>query len=61
MPTPFNKQSHFSKYIEDKILIDVSDLTKGFLKMLEANRADYIIEYHFCMDGKSEFSISLLW
>ena len=21
----------------------------------------YIIEYYFCMDGKSEFSISLLW
>jgi len=51
----YTKERSYSKYI-DKILDKHkgnknliyrpgSDLTKGFLKMLESNRADYIIEY----------------
>ncbi len=51
----YTKERSYSKYI-DKIINKnkgngnlvyrpASDLTKGFLKMLEANRADYIIEY----------------
>lgn len=51
----YTKERSYSKYIDKVITKNVdnsnlvyrpaSDLTKGFLKMLEANRADYIIEY----------------
>lgn len=51
----YTKERSYSKYIDNIINKNegnknllyrpASDLTKGFLMMLEANRADYIIEY----------------
>jgi uncharacterized protein (TIGR02285 family) len=63
----YTKDRSYSKYI-DKVIAKyennkniiyrpASDLTKGFLKMLEANRADYIIEYPVMVsyNSNSEF------
>jgi len=51
----YTKERSYSKHVDKVIQKNednknivyrpASDLTKGFLKMLEANRADYIIEY----------------